>query len=86
MPDLGSVRLSSAGTNIGTVRITSPVRTVVADPKFQPKPNVSMAEIVDVNLDNNRDGYTLVYNAETEEFEASGIGQIAVGNINGGSF
>lgn len=72
--------------NIGTVRITSPVRTVVADPKFQPKPNVAMAEIVDVNLDGNRDGYTIIYDAETEEFVSSPFTDVALPNVNGGSF
>lgn len=83
---IGTVRIDQNRTDIGRVTVTSPVRTIVTDPKFRPKPNVAMNEIVDVNLENNRDGYTLVYNAVTEEFESSPFTDVAIGNINGGSF
>lgn len=71
---------------IGRVTISSPVRTVVADPKFRPKPNVAISEIIGVDIQNQQDGYTLLYDAETETYVSSPLTGAAVSAINGGTF
>ena len=71
---------------IGRVTISSPVRTVVADPKFRPKPNVAISEIIGVDVQNQQDGYTLLYDADTETYVSSPITSIVVSAINGGTF
>lgn len=71
---------------IGRVIISSPVRTVVADPKFRPKPNVAISEIIGVDVQNQQDGFTLLYDAESENYVSSPISSVTISAINGGTF
>lgn len=80
-----TARITPAGT-IGQVTVTSPVRTLVADPKFKPKPNVAISEIIGVDVQGQQDGYTLLYDAESESYVSSPIGAVAITAINGGTF
>jgi hypothetical protein len=80
-----TARITPAGT-IGQVTVTSPVRTLVADPKFRPKPNVAISEIVGVDVQGQQNGYTLLYDAESDNYVASPIDSVNVRAINGGSF
>jgi hypothetical protein len=80
-----TARLSSPGT-IGRVSVTSAVRTTIADPKFQPKPNVALTELSDVSITLPEDGQILAYDALSEKYKTSSIVDIAIQNINGGQF
>ena len=80
-----TARLSSPGT-IGRVSVTSAVRTTIADPKFQPKPNVALTELTDVSITLPEDGQILAYDALSEKYKTSSIVDIAIQNINGGQF
>jgi hypothetical protein len=77
-----TARLSSPGT-IGRVSVTSAVRTTIADPKFQPKPNVALSELTDVSITLPEDGQILAYDALSEKYKTSSIVDIAIQNING---
>jgi hypothetical protein len=77
-----TARLSSPGT-IGRVSVTSAVRTTIADPKFQPKPNVALSELSDVSITLPEDGEIITYDALLGKYKTSSI---AIGNINGGQF
>jgi hypothetical protein len=80
-----TARLSSPGT-IGRVSVTSAVRTTIADPKFQPKPNVALTELTDVSITLPEDGEIVAYDASLGKYKTSSIADIAIGNINGGQF
>lgn len=71
---------------IGRVIVSSPIRTVVADPKFRPKPNVALSEIIGVDVQNQQDGFTLLYDAESDTYISSPISNVVVSAINGGTF
>lgn len=76
-------------TPIGKVSVTAPVRTTIADPKFKPKPNVAINEIVGVDvLTRQEDGDVLTFNAATGNYESSQLSNVNVNvkNINGGFF
>jgi hypothetical protein len=80
-----TARLSSPGT-IGRVSVTSAVRTTIADPKFQPKPNVALTELTDVSITLPEDGEIVAYDAMLGKYKTSPIADIAIRNINGGQF
>jgi len=80
-----TARLSSPGT-IGRVSVTSAVRTTIADPKFQPKPNVALTELTDVLITLPEDGEIVAYDALSGKYKTASIADIAIGNINGGRF
>jgi hypothetical protein len=80
-----TARLSSPGT-IGRVSVTSAVRTTIADPKFQPKPNVALTELSDVSITLPEDGEIIAYDALLGKYKTSSITDIAIDNINGGQF
>lgn len=74
---------------IGKVSVTSSVRTTIADPKFKPKPNVAISEVVGVDVvTRQEDGDILTYNAVTGLWESQQIQNVNVNvrNINGGYF
>jgi hypothetical protein len=80
-----TARLSSPGT-IGKVSVTSAVRTTIADPKFQPKPNVALSELTDVSVVSPADGEIISYDALSGKYKTKSIVDIAIENINGGRF
>jgi hypothetical protein len=80
-----TARISSPGT-IGRVSVTSSVRTTIADPKFQPKPNVALTELTDVSITLPEDGEIIAYDAALGKYKTSSIVDIAIENINGGQF
>jgi hypothetical protein len=69
--------------DIGRVKITSPVRTVISDPNFKSKPNVSISEIRGVNVITRSSGDVLVYDSINDTFTSSSTLTL---NISGGTF
>ena len=79
-------KINNAGT-IGKATVKQPSRSTIASQNFAPKPNVTMAEIADVNTANVQNGYALVYNSATGLFEAEAIeAATTVTQITGGFF
>jgi hypothetical protein len=71
---------------IGKVTITSPVRTTIADPRFQPKPNVALSELTDVLITTPQEGQVVAYDGISGKFKTSTLASITLGNIDGGKF
>ena len=74
--------------DIGRLKISSPIRTVVADPNFKSKPNVSISEIRGVNVITRSSGDVLIYNSVTDTFTSSPIdaATISLNTVSGGTF
>lgn len=74
--------------NIGKVTVTSPVRTVIADPKFKPKPNVALSELTDTNITSPQTGDIVTWDSTLQKFVVKPVdqAQVTIGTINGGSF
>ena len=78
-------RINTTGS-IGRATIKSSPKTAIAADTFAPKPNVSMGEINDVTLSGLQNGYTLIFNAATNNFESQPISNVAITQITGGFF
>ena len=78
-------KINTTGT-IGRATIKSSPKTTIAADTFEPKPNVSMSEINDVTLSDLQNGYTLVFNAATNNFESQPFSNVALPQITGGFF
>lgn len=84
-----TARINTPGV-IGRVAVQQTQRTIVADPKYKPKPNVAINEIIGVTASTRQQGDTLIYDANTDSY-ISGPIQLAVtegiiDKVNGGSF
>ena len=73
--------------DLGKVTVFQPNRTTITSPNYKPKPNISLAEINDVSVDNHQNGYLLVYNSISNRYERSPATTI-IGSlpIDGGTF
>ena len=73
--------------DLGKVTVFQPNRTTITSPNYKPKPNISLAEINDVSVDNPQNGYLLVYNSISNRYEISPATTI-IGSlpIDGGTF
>lgn len=84
-----TARINTPGV-IGRVAVQQAQRTVVADPKFKPKPNVAITEILGVTASTRQQGDTLVYDANTDSYISGPVSLVAtqtvIENVNGGSF
>ena len=83
-----TARINTPGV-IGKVAVRPAQRTTIADPKFKPKPNVAINEIVGVDVvTRQEDGDVLAFNAVTGNYESSQLQNVNVNvrNINGGAF
>jgi hypothetical protein len=74
--------------DIGRLKISSPIRTVVSDPNFKVKPNVSISEIRGVNVITRSSGDVLVYDSINDTFTSSPIdaATLSLNTISGGTF
>jgi hypothetical protein len=73
---------------IGRVVVRAANRTTISSPNFQPKVNVSIDDIQNVNVSTKKDGDVLLYDSQSGEFVSSPLNQaqIDITNINGGTF
>lgn len=87
MPDIGTVTITPS-KSLGTVQVKQASRTAVVDPNFRPNVEITTAEILDFSTANVQSGYTFVFNAITQKYEASPVANldIVITNITGGSF
>lgn len=63
-------------------------RTSISSPNFNPKMNVAISDITDMNVDIRREGDVLVYDSATGKYISAPLGtaQVDITNINGGRF
>ena len=82
-----TARINTPGV-IGKVAVRPNQRTTIADPKFTPKPNVSLVELFDTAIDQAEEGDVITYVASTGKFENQPLGNVSVQvpSINGGFF
>lgn len=82
-----TARINTTGA-IGRATVTSPTRTSIVAQNFAPKPNVSLNEVNDVSIGTLDDGYTLIFNSDTNKFETQPITELAIEiqQITGGTF
>lgn len=71
--------------DIGKVKVFQPNQTTVVSPKYNPKPNVALAEINDVSTEGVQDGYSLVYSSANTRFEMK-IATTVLEKLDGGYF
>ncbi len=74
--------------DIGKVVISQPNRTTITSPNYRPKPNVSFAEINDVDTTGLQDNYTIIYSAANSRYEVKSAANLeaSVTNVIGGFF
>jgi len=82
-----TARINTPGV-IGKVAVRPNQRTTIADPKFTPKPNVSLVELFDTAIDQAEEGDIITYVSSTGKFENQQLGNVSVQvpRINGGFF
>jgi hypothetical protein len=68
------------------VTVSSQNRTVIADPRFKPKPNVAFTELADTSVSELQNGDVVAYDATQQKFTNQSLTQVAIRSINGGSF
>ena len=76
-------RLGSSTSSTGTVR--QQTRSVIAAQNFAPKPNISISEVVGVNVAGVQNGQVLQFDSTTGKFEANTVTATVV-SVNGGAF
>ena len=74
--------------DIGKVVISQPNRTTITSPNYRPKPNVSFAEINDVDTTGLQDNFTIIYSSANGKFETRSAANLeaSVTNVVGGFF
>jgi hypothetical protein len=82
-----NARINTTGS-IGRAIIKSSPKTAIAADTFAPKPNVSINEVSGISTTGVEDGYTLIFNSTTSNFEAQPASNVAVdiSQITGGTF
>ena len=76
-------RLGSSTSITGTVR--QQTRSVIAAQNFAPKPNISISEVVGVNVAGVQNGQVLQFDSTTGKFEANNVTAV-VTSVFGGNF
>ena len=71
--------------DIGKVTVFQPNQTTVVSQKYNPKPNVALAEINDVSTLDVQDGFSLVYSSANNRYEMK-IATTVLEKLDGGTF
>jgi hypothetical protein len=72
-------------TGIGRATITQPNKSTIVAQNFVPKPEVSLAQLNDVDTQGVQNGQALIFNSSTGKYEANTITATVV-SIVGGTF
>ena len=78
-------KINTTGS-IGRAIIKSSPKTAIAADSFTQKPIVDINEVNGVSTIGVENGYTLIFNSTTSDFEAQPLSNVAVTNITGGTF
>jgi len=76
-------RLGSSTSITGTVR--QQTRSVIAAQNFAPKPNISISEVVGVNVAGAQNGQVLQFDSVSGKFVANTVTATVI-SVNGGAF
>lgn len=73
---------------IGKVKVRPVSQTTIASPNFEPKVNIALGDIVNVNVNSQLDGDTLIFDANTNTYIAKPLSEVSVTlkSVNGGKF
>lgn len=73
---------------IGTVKIRGTGQTSIVYPGYAPKINVAVDDVVGLSSIGVENGYTFIYNSQTQVFEAAPIANLdlSIASIAGGVF
>jgi hypothetical protein len=81
-----NARITTSGT-IGRATIRQPSRSSIVSQNFQPKPNVSLNEIIGVTTIGAQNGYALIYDSAIDQFKPESIeAATTIQQITGGTF
>jgi hypothetical protein len=82
-----NARINTTGT-ISRAVIKSSPKTAIAADSFAPKPNVSIDEVRGISTTGVENGFTLIFNSTTSNFEAQPTSNVAIDirQITGGTF
>jgi hypothetical protein len=75
-------------TGIGRATITQPNKSTIVAQNFAPKPDVSINQIGGITTAGVQDGFTFIFNSDTNEFEAAPAADVTgqITQITGGTF
>jgi len=75
-------------TGIGRATITQPNKSTIVAQNFTPKPDVSINQITGITTTGVQDGFTLIFNSDTNKFEAAPAADVTgqITQITGGTF
>lgn len=89
MANIGKVHINQpTQTSYGKIKITNSIGLSIVDPEQAVKVNVALNDLTDVNTANVGDGYTLIYNTNTNSYSMKpfDITNLGIENIEGGTF
>lgn len=83
---IGSVTIGQR--NIPTVKVKGTGQTSIVYPGFAPKVNVGINDVIGLSSVAPENGYTFIYNSQTQNFEASPVNSadLNITSIIGGTF
>lgn len=55
------------------VKLRSTAKSIIVSPQYKPDLNITTRDIKDLNVNNVENGYSLIYNSQTQKFEASPV-------------
>ena len=75
-------------TGIGRATITQPNKSTIVAQNFAPKPDVSINQIGGITTTGVQDGFTFIFNSDTNKFEAAPAADVTgqITQITGGTF
>lgn len=75
-------------TGIGRASITQPNKSTIVAQNFTPKPEVSINQLGGVTTTGVQDGFTLIFNSDSNKFEAAPAADVTgqITQITGGTF
>ena len=83
---IGAVTINQR--NIPTIKVKGTGQTSIVFPGFAPKVNVAVDDVIGLSSIGVENGYTFIYNSQTQVFEAAPVSNldIAITSIVGGVF
>jgi len=83
---IGAVTINQR--NIPTIKVKGTGQTSIVYPGFAPKVNVAVDDVIGLSSIGVENGYTFIYNSQTQVFEAAPVANLdlAIVSIAGGVF
>lgn len=70
------------------VKLRSTAKSSIVSPQYKPDLNITTRDIKDLNVNNVENGFSLIYNSQTQKFEASPVvlTDVTVDEVDNGTF